>query len=147
MSLEQDVRGMAGTRPFSLMPREALQLLAFSCERRSYRPGDILFSAGEAADCAYFLLSGEVELSANGAQRTVRRGALLGESALASELTRLSQARAVTAATALRVPREIFRRVLTEFPDVAAKMRESAAQRTRQLLDRLEDVSARAFKT
>ena len=147
MSLEQDVRGMAGTRPFSLMPREALQLLAFSCERRSYRPGDILFSVGDPADSAYFLLSGEVELTAHGAKRTVKRGALLGESALASEVTRLAQARAVTDSTALRVPRDIFRRVLTEFPDVAAKMRESAAQRTRQLLDRLEGVSARAFKT
>ena len=110
MSLEQDVRGMAGTRPFSLMPREALQLLAFSCERRSYRPGDILFSVGDPADSAYFLLSGEVELTAHGAKRTVKRGALLGESALASEVTRLAQARAVTDSTALRVPRDIFRR-------------------------------------
>ena len=147
MSLEQDVRSMAGTRPFSLMPREALQLLAFSCERRSYRPGDLLFSAGEPADCAYFLLGGEVELSAHGAQRKAVRGALIGESALATELTRLSQARALTAATALRVPRETFRRVLTEFPDVAEKMRDSAAQRTRKLLNALEDVSARAFRS
>ena len=59
MSLESDVRCLSGTRPFNMLPREALQLLAFSCERRQLKAGQTLFAAGEPADGAYFLLEGE----------------------------------------------------------------------------------------
>ena len=62
MSLESDVRRMAATRPFSLLPREALQLLAFSCEKRALKAGQALFEAGEVADAAYFVLTGEIVL-------------------------------------------------------------------------------------
>ena len=39
MSLESNVRRMAGTRPFDQMPREAVQLIAFSCDKRTLKAG------------------------------------------------------------------------------------------------------------
>ncbi len=42
MSLEGDVRRMGRTRPFDLLPREARQLIAFSCVRKALKAGETL---------------------------------------------------------------------------------------------------------
>ncbi len=146
MSLENDVRRLAATRPFNLLPREAVQLLAFSCERRALKAGQSLFAAGDAADAAFFVLTGEIVLKAEGAERRVKAGALIGETALATEVRRGSNAEAAVDSTLLRVPGETFRRVLLEFPEAAAEVRASVWKRTRELIDRLEAVRARAFE-
>jgi CRP-like cAMP-binding protein len=147
MSLESNVRRMAATRPFNLLPREALQLLAFACERRSLKAEEQLFAAGDPAECAFLVVSGEIVLSAGGEERRVSRGALIGETALVAEVLRGADARAAVDTTLLRVPRDVFRRVLSEFPDAAAKVHASASQRTRELIGRLEALRARAFET
>lgn len=146
MSLEDDVRRLAATRPFNLLPREALSLLAFSCEKRVWKAGEVLFSVGQPADCAYFVLAGEVNLSALGQEKRAVPGALIGENALSAELDRGAEARVATDATLLRIPRETFRRVLGEFPDATKKIHAAASDRTRKLLGRLESVRLRAFQ-
>src|SRR5271170_7638489 len=132
MSLESDVRRMSGTRPFNMLPREALQLLAFSCERRQLKAGQTLFAAGEPADGAYFLLEGEIALSADGEERRVAPGALIGETALIVDVMRGAGARASVDSTLLRLSRDTFRRVLGEFPASAVKVDASVSVRTRR---------------
>ncbi len=146
MSLDSDVRQMSLTRPFSLLPREALQLLAFSCEKRQLKAGQTLFVADEPADCAFFLLTGEIALSAAGEERLVAPGALIGETALVAEVLRGAGARASADATLLRIPSETFRRVLSEFPEAAVKVHADASKRTRRFLNQLETIRARAFE-
>ena len=147
MSLESDVRRLSGTRPFNMLPREALQLLAFSCERRQLKAGQALFAAGEPADGAYFLLQGEIVLSADGEERRVAAGALIGETALLVDVMRGAGARASVDSTLLRISRDTFRRVLGEFPASAVKVHASISVRTRHFLDQLEAIRARAFET
>ena len=147
MSLESDVRRLSGTRPFDMLPREALQLLAFSCERRQLKAGQTLFAAGEPADGAYFLLEGEIALSADGEERRVAAGALIGETALIVDVMRGAGARASVDSTLLRISRDTFRRVLGEFPASAVKVHASISVRTRHFLDQLEALRARAFET
>jgi CRP-like cAMP-binding protein len=147
MSLESDVRRLSGTRPFDMLPREALQLLAFSCERRQLKAGQTLFAAGEPADGAYFLLHGEIVLSADGEERRVAAGALIGETALIVDVMRGAGARASVDSTLLRISRDTFRRVLGEFPASAVKVHASISMRTRHFLDQLEAIRARAFET
>ena len=147
MSLDSDVRQMSITRPFSLLPREALQLLAFSCERRQLKAGQTLFAAGEPADGAYFLLEGEIAMSADGEERRVAPGALIGETALIIDVMRGAGARASADSTLLRISRDTFRRVLGEFPASAVKLHASVSLRTRSFLDQLEAIRARGFET
>jgi CRP-like cAMP-binding protein len=146
MSLEQDVRRMSLTRPFNLLPKEAVQLLAFSCEKRRLKAGGALFTQGEASDAGYFILSGEIILTADGEDRRVPEGALIGEMALAAEVPRGASARAAVDSVLLRVPRDVFRRVLGEFPDAAVKIHAAASARTRSLINQLETLRARAFE-
>ena len=142
MTLDDDVARLGRTRPFDLLPREALQLIAFSCEKRRLRAGEALFFPGEAADSGYFVHSGAITLLEDGAEPPVERrigpGALIGETALYASTARRVSARAAEEAVVMRIPRETFRRVLKEFPAGAEKIRAALAARTRVLVDGLE---------
>jgi CRP-like cAMP-binding protein len=150
VTLDDDVARLARTRPFDLLPREALQLLAFSCEKRRLRAGEALFFPGETADSGYFVHSGAITLLDDRAEpkgeRFVGPGALIGESALYAPIARRVSARAVEDTVVMRIPRETFRRVLTEFPAGAEKIRVALAAKTRRLVDGLEATRIKSFE-
>jgi CRP-like cAMP-binding protein len=148
MSLEQDIGRLARTRPFDLLPRDALKLIAFSAQRRTLAGGRPIFDQGEDADGAYFILSGGATLTSHSKgepqERYVGPGALIGEMALFAPLARPAAARTNEETVVLRIPRELMMRVLTEYPREAASIRASLAQRTRQLTAELEGIRQRA---
>ena len=150
MTLDDDVGRLARTRPFNLLPREAVQLIAFSCEKRRLKAGDTLFLAGETADSGYFVHSGAILLITAGneakSERRLGPGVLIGESALYAETARRAAARAAEDAVVIPIPRETFRRVLTEFPASAKKIRAEIAARTHLLLDGLEAARLKSFE-
>ncbi len=142
MTLDADVVRLARTPPFSLMPREAVQLLAFSCPRQRLSAGEVLYSTGDAGDSGYFIVSGamivENRRAPTPSARRVASGALLGESALYAPVVRRVEARAAEETVVTRIPRDTFRRVLAEFPEAADKIRAALAERTRALVDSLD---------
>jgi CRP-like cAMP-binding protein len=148
VTLDDDVLRLGQTSPFDLLPREAVQLIAFSCEKRRLRAGEALFFAGEAADSGYFVHSGAILLIEDGSEQKERRvgaGALIGESALYAPSTRRVSARAVEDAVVIRISQETFRRVLKEFPAAAKKIRAAVAARMRRLVDGLEATRVKSF--
>ncbi len=150
MTLDDDVARLGRTRPFDLLPREAVQLIAFSCEKRRLRTGEALFFPGETANSGYFVHSGEITLLEDGAEpkgeRRVGAGALIGETALYAPTARRVSARAAEDAVVMRIPRETFRRVLEEFPAGAKKIRAALAARTRLLVDGLEATQIKSLE-
>ena len=150
MTLDDEVARLGRTRPFDLLPREAVQLIAFSCEKRRLRAGEALFFAGETADSGYFVHSGAITLLEDGAEpkaeRRVDAGALIGESALYAPTARRVSARAAEDAVVMRIPRETFRRVLAEFPAAAERIRAVLAARMRRLVDGLEATRVKSFE-
>ena len=150
MTLDDDVGRLSRTRPFSLLPREAVQLIAFASEKRRLKAGDTLFLAGESADVGYFVHSGAIALVADGAGPRASAGsapgALIGESALYAETERRVGARAAEDAVVIRIPRETFRRVLAEFPAGAERIRAELANRTHRLIDGLDAARAKSFE-
>lgn len=145
MGLDADVRLLSGVSPFNALPREAVQLIAFSCARRRLGAGEALFTTGEPAEGAYFVLEGEVVLQAQGATRRVALGSLIGETALLTDTLRPADAAAAQGAELLYIPRETFRRVLSEFPDSAGQIGSASARRTHALIDRLSGIGRRNF--
>jgi CRP/FNR family transcriptional regulator len=149
VTLGPDVARLARTRPFSLMPREAVQLVAFSCPKHRLKAGDFLFHAGEPGDDGYFVHSGAILLTTKGAApdsaRRVGAGALIGERALYAPVIRWVDARAAEDAVVTPVPRETLRPVLAEFPSAAEKVRASFAERTHRLVDGLDAARVRSL--
>jgi CRP-like cAMP-binding protein len=149
VTLDDDVARLARTHPFNLLPREAVQLIAFSCEKRRFRTGETLYHVGDAGDAGFFIHSGAVVLLKkdapfDGARRVVA-GALIGESALYAPVVRRHEARVVEDGLVARLPRDTFRRVLSEFPEAAEKVRLALAARTRRLVDGLEATRQKSF--
>ena len=145
MSLESDVRLLANVKPFAPLPREALRLIAFSCEKRKLRAGERLFAQGEPSDGGFVVLSGEIELRRGEETRRVGPGVLIGQSALFAETSRPGDAVGVSDSDLLRISRETFRRVLSEFPDSAAEIRRAAKSRAQAMISRLESLRRRRF--
>jgi CRP-like cAMP-binding protein len=150
VTLDDEVARLGRTRPFDLLPREAVQLIAFSCEKRRLRAGEALFFAGETADSGYFVHSGAITLLEDGAEpkaeRRVDAGALIGESALYAPTARRVSARAAEDTVVMRIPRETFRRVLAEFPAATERIRAVLAARMRRLVDGLEATRIKSFE-
>jgi CRP-like cAMP-binding protein len=149
MALDDDIGRLARTPPFDLLPRDALQLIAFAAERRRLAADERLFAEGDPADCGFVVVSGAILLRAGDADRERTRlvgpGALVGETAMIAEIARPSSATAVKASVVLCVSRQIFHRVLTEFPREAVKIRANLAARTRNLAERLERLRTTAI--
>ena len=145
LSLDADVRRLAAVQPFAALPREALQLLAFSCGKRRLSAGETLFSARDPAEGGFFVLEGEIVLKAQGEERRAGIGALIGESALMVETIRPADAVAARDSELLVIPRETFRRVLSEFPEGAVKIHRASTARARKLIIELEAIRRRGF--
>jgi len=149
VTLDADVARLARIPPFSMMPREAVQLVAFSCVKQRLRAGDVLFRAGDDGDAGYFVQSGAIVLedarSGSARARRVGVGALIGETALYAPAVRRVDARAVEDVVLTRIPRETFRRVLAEFPEAAGKVRAALAARMQRLVEGLDAARARSI--
>jgi CRP-like cAMP-binding protein len=152
MALDQDINRLARTRPFSLLPRDALKLVAFSAERRVLAVGETLFEQDDVADCGYFVLSGQIVLTvksnSDGASqdRVIGPDCVIGELALLGPSTRGASARVASATTVLKIRRDVIARVLAEYPGEAAKLHALVAERVRTAATDLDQLRRRSFR-
>jgi CRP-like cAMP-binding protein len=95
-----------------------LQVMAFAAERQNFTNGQMLIKQGQTASAAYFILNGQVELQQDRQKLGVAEpGALLGELAMLGGSTYSLTATAVEAVQAVRIDRDLFNRVATEYPE------------------------------
>ena len=143
MSIEDDIAFFERVPTLSLLGRAALRILAIGVESRYVHSGEVLFRAGEEADCGFVIQEGSFTLSteaaANGKSITVGPGTLLGELALLTGTRRPATATALEPSTVWRIPRPLFMKMLDGYPD--------AAQRLRDILTRRIEDSARDIES
>jgi CRP-like cAMP-binding protein len=127
MALDDDVAKLTQNPTLAQLEEGALRLIAFSAESRALRAGDILFRRDEPSNGGYVLLSGSVALDASddgsAAARIIRPPALIGELALVTNTIRPATAIVREPSTILRISRQLFHRVLNEFPESANRLR------------------------
>lgn len=137
MVTEEDIGKLARIPAFAALEVEALRLIVYSAERRVLRAGDVLFRRGERSTDGLILLDGSIALDASGegaaAARIVRPPALIGEFALLAQTQRPATAIAREPSTVLRVSRQLFQRVLGEFPASAERLKQSLSGQLQQL--------------
>ncbi len=156
MSLEPAIALLKRLELFSGLDPVRLEVVAFTCERREYAPGATLFEAGDEADCAYLILDGEAAMLARdegGAAQALRldTGDLIGETALFEPQRRLTTVRAVSSLHTLRIGRDMFQRLIGEFPEMAAAVASRLAGRLaavgRELSTVVNQLDAEASRT
>ena len=134
MSIEDDIAFLQRVPALAVLGRDALRILAIGTENRYVHEGVTLFGEGEQADGAYVVQEGSFDLVArdNGAATVVGPGALIGEIALISETRRPVSAVAREPSSVVRIPRQLFLKMLESEPDAALRMRDAFAARVNQ---------------
>jgi CRP-like cAMP-binding protein len=144
MALEDDIATLSQAPLFNLLEKDALRLVAFASESRSYREGDVLFKKGDRSDGGYVVTRGSIALDATDdgspAAFVAGAGALIGQAALFARIERRATATAQEPSAIIRVTPSLMRRVLEEFPDAAAAIHDAMADELTRLTEGLERV-------
>ena len=104
-----------------------LQVMAFASERAEFAADQDIFRAGGKGASAYLLMAGDAEVWISKGEERVQvaqagPGAFLGELAMIAGLPYSMNVTAKTPVTATRISREMFMRVVGEFPDFGASV-------------------------
>ena len=144
MALDDDIAVLSQAPLFNLLEKDALRLVAFASENRTYRAGDVLFKKGDRSDGGYVVTRGSIALDAaedgSPAAFVAGTGALIGQAALFARIERRATATAQEPSAIIRVTPSLMRRVLEEFPDAAAAIHEAMAEELTRLTEGLERV-------
>lgn len=112
---------------FSVMPLDAVKVLACLSVCETFLAGDTLFAQDEIDDHAYYILGGEAELLLRAAEkeeklRSFGKGDFIGGLSLVSTTKRLFSLRAKTDLKCLILSNEQFQKTLAQFPEAAGRI-------------------------
>ena len=148
MTIDEEVELLRKIPLFGKVDPAKLKLLAFASERAVFAAGESLFHQGDPGDAAYIIIEGEAEVLIKGpsgpiAVATVGKNDFVGEIAILCEVPRTATIRAKTALTTLRITKDLFLRMLMDFPAIGIEVMRVLAQRLEHTTDRLRDALAR----
>ena len=148
MTIDEEVELLRRIPLFGKVDPAKLKLLAFASERAVFAAGESLFYQGDPGDAAYIIIDGEAEVLIKGpagpiAVATVGKNDFVGEIAILCEVPRTATIRAKTALTTLRITKDLFLRMLMDFPAIGIEVMRVLAQRLEHTTDRLRDALAR----
>jgi CRP-like cAMP-binding protein len=134
MSLSQDVEVLRSIPMFSKVDPAKLKLLAFTSERLEYLSGDELFRQGDYADAAYIILKGEADILVDTPSGRVKvaslgRNDIIGEIAILCDVPRTATVVAQSDLETLRVSKDGFFHLITQFPQVGIEVMTELASR------------------
>jgi CRP-like cAMP-binding protein len=135
MSIEDDIAFLERVPALAILGRDALRILAIGSESRYIHEGISLFGEGEDADSAYVVQEGSFDLASQKntiAASVAGPGTLIGELALLTETKRPVAAVAREPSSVVRIPRQLFLKMLESDPNAAVRMRDALAARANQ---------------
>lgn len=116
---------------FTVCDAEQRRLLAFASERKKFRPGAVLYAAGDPPEGAFVLVAGTIATFQQGDDSTpfliAVPGSVVGAMSLIIAKPRPVAVRAIDNVEVLLVPRQAFMKLCNQAPDLAAR----AAERIR----------------
>ncbi|PHP68506.1 cyclic nucleotide-binding protein [Zhengella mangrovi] len=148
MALDDDIRLIGSVGFFEGLTTEQLRLLAFGAESLRLSAGRELYREAAAADGAFIIVSGEIDLTTLKGNRlavlrTVGPGTILSDLALIAPARRATGAVAKTDCELIRIGRTLFRRILTEYPETAVLLQERFARELQELTDQVARLESR----
>jgi CRP-like cAMP-binding protein len=134
MSLTKDVEVLRNIPLFAKVEPAKLKLLAFTSERLHYVAGDELFHQGDYADAAFIILDGEADIlvdTPRGAVKVARlgRNEIIGEIAILCDVPRTATVVAHGDLETLRISKDGFFHLVTQFPLVGIEVMSEIASR------------------
>lgn len=139
-SLSDEVDLLRRIPLFAQIDPSKLKLLAFTSERVVFEADQVVFKQGDEGDAAYVIMEGEADVLVNASAgeivlATVGRNDFVGEIAILCDVPRTATIRAKSQLETLKVNKETFIRLMSEFPEMSIEV-------MRELADRLVKTSA-----
>jgi voltage-gated potassium channel len=114
---------------FQSLPAARIAEIAGLLHSQVAAPGETIVRQGEAADCMYFIISGEVEVRLPTGSVQLKAGDFFGEIALLTDSTRTATVVASTSCQLLVLWVDDFRRILAAHSDLREVISRVAQQR------------------
>ncbi|MDJ0612565.1 MAG: cyclic nucleotide-binding domain-containing protein [Rhizobiaceae bacterium] len=132
MSLTNDIASLQRVQLFSEFNEEQLRLIAFGGQKLQLPEGMELFHNGQTADGGFVVLSGEISLEINHSEKSSNitvfgPGSLIGEMSLFTRNRRIGTASVTENSEVLKIRRDVMHRVLSEYPELAARLHDHIA--------------------
>ncbi|MSO65114.1 MAG: cyclic nucleotide-binding domain-containing protein [Alphaproteobacteria bacterium] len=142
MSLNDEVELLRTIPLFANIEPSKLKLLAFTSERLTFRKGQNLCTQGEMGDAAFIIIDGEADVLVEvGGKVTpvtrVGKHSVVGEIAILCDVPRTATVQALTDVTVLRISKELFFRLVREFPQMGLAIMRELAQRLERTTSQL----------
>jgi CRP/FNR family transcriptional regulator, cyclic AMP receptor protein len=147
VSIIEDVELLRRIPMFAKVEPAKLKLLAFTSQRMTFETGQELFHQGDAADAAYIIVDGlaDVIVDTPGGPLTVAqlgKNDLVGEIAIICEVPRTATVKAASRVTTLRIAKDLFFRMLTDFPVMALEVMRDLGHKLELANAKLRDAQA-----
>jgi len=151
MLLNDEVDRLKRVPLFAKMEPAKLKLLAFTSDRMSFQPQQVLFHQGDDGDAAYVIMKGEADIVAETAGgdiplARVGENAIVGEIAILCEVPRTATVKAATQMDTLRIEKEHFLRLIREFPELGIEVMRELADRLTRTTAELSEARSRSGK-
>jgi len=145
MTLNDDIDRLSRIPLFDGFPLEQLRLLAFGSKRLFFNAGEEIFYEGANSEGGYLVVSGQVDVVVTREGREIvlssqLENSLIGELALVTHNKTVAGALARTNVELLHIPRELFRRMLSEYPELAQVLHQRIAASVRKMLGEMSRV-------
>lgn len=147
MTLQQDVEVLRKVPLFAKVEPARLKLLAFTSEHLEFMPGEAVCRQGEPGDAAFIVLDGAADVVVQSGQgpttvASIGKHDIVGEIAILCNVPRTATVVATTPLVALRVSKDGFFNLMTQFPQVGLEVMQELAQRLLHTTQRLTEVSS-----
>ena len=145
MGLDTDLEALCSVQLFEGFPKEQLRLLAFGATRKFVRPDEIIFRQNDLSEGGYVVVSGQVDLVVYKDKLEIplasyMKDSLVGEIALISTNRRVATAISRADTELIHIPRELFHRMLMEYPELAVLLYQRIGTSIKKILTQLEQV-------
>jgi CRP/FNR family transcriptional regulator, cyclic AMP receptor protein len=147
MSLKQEFELLRRIPIFSEIEPAKLKLLAFMSERVGFDPGKRLMRQGDPSDAAYLIIEGHAEVIAESPAGPVilaiiGANEIVGEMGILCNAPRNATVCAKDRLIALRISKELFMRMVREFPSIAVSIMQELAHRLESTNNQLRTAHA-----
>lgn len=140
MSLDQEVDILRKIPLFADVDPPKLKLMAFASERLTFKPGEAVVRQGDPGDAAYVIIAGtaDVVVQTSSGPLTVASmqcNDIVGDIAILIDVPRTATVTATSELVTLKLTKELFYQLVTDFPEIAIQI-------MRVLATRLENTTA-----
>ena len=151
MSLNEEVELLRNIPLFSKIEPSKLKLLAFTSERLTFHKDQDLCVQGEMGDAAYIIIDGAADVivsTPNGPLKVteVTQNDFVGEISILRDVPRTATVRASSDCTVLRISKDLFFRLVSEFPEMAVEIMRELARRLENTTIQLREATTAASK-